>query len=603
MNARIPAGAVAPDLPAPTPLTAVDPITLEVIKNALSSVADEMALVLMRSAYSPVVRDSMDYSTALCDAQGRVVAQGLTLAVQLGAFPDAMTHLFERWGGRMRDGDVFIMNDPYGGGGQHLPDIYVVKPIFHDGAIEGYACTMAHHSDVGGLAPGSTAIHATDIHQEGLRLPWLRLYQCGEPDETLFSVISKNTRQPIQVLGDLRAQVAACAVAERGLRGLIERYGAQRLRPCFSTILDQAERLMRAFIRDIPDGRYCATDWIDGLGERPEPLRIEVCVTVAGEEIDIDFAGTSAQVPAAINCPIAMVRSSAYCAIRCITSPDIPNCDGYMRPVHIRAPRGTILNPDEPAACAARGVMGYRVFDVIMAALAQVVPERVVAAGEGGPTLFSCGGWHEGRPFVLTEVMVGTWGARAGRDGLEGISNPAANLSNQPAELIEAELPLEVVRYGMVPDSGGAGLRRGGLAYIREFRLLAEQAVFTTRADRRDHPPYGLVGGQPGAGSVNLLRTPAGDRPLPTMPMEALAWRRGDVFMHVSAGGGGYGDPLERDPHQVLEDVIDEKVSAPAAAAHYGVVVDLTRARIDEAATAQLRGRRRAAARSGGTGP
>jgi N-methylhydantoinase B len=595
MNLADPAAALAA-APQGQTAAAVDPITLEVIKNALSSVADEMALVLMRSAYSPVVRDSMDYSTALCDAQGRVVAQGLTLAVQLGAFPDAMAHLFERWRGRMREGDVFIMNDPYGGGGQHLPDMYVVKPLFHGGVIEGYACTMAHHSDVGGLAPGSTAIHATDIHQEGLRLPWLRLYNAGEPDEAMFSVIAKNTRQPVQVLGDLRAQVAACAVAERGLHGLIERYGAQRLRPCFDTILDQAERLMRAFIRDIPDGCYSATDWIDGLGEQPEPLRIQVSVTVAGEEIDIDFAGTAAQVPAAINCPIAMVRSSAYCAIRCVTSPDIPNCDGYMRPVRIRAPRGTILNPDEPAACAARGVMGYRVFDVIMAALAQVVPERVVAAGEGGPTLFSCGGWHEGRPFVLTEVMVGTWGARAGRDGVEGISNPAANLSNQPAELIEAELPLEVVRYGMVRDTAGAGRRRGGLAYVREFRLLAEQAVFTTRADRRDHPPYGLAGGRPGAGSVNLLRAAGSDRPLPTMPMEALAWRRGDVFLHISAGGGGYGDPLQREPGLVLQDVLDDKVSVEAARAQYGVVVDGARACVDVEATVELRARLRAQA-------
>jgi N-methylhydantoinase B len=571
----------------------IDPITLEVIKNALSSVADEMALVLMRSAYSPVVRDSMDYSTALCDGQGRVVAQGLTLAVQLGAFPDAMEQLFRRWGGRMQDGDVFIMNDPYGGGGQHLPDLYVVKPIFHEGNIEGYACTMAHHSDVGGLAPGSTAIHATDIYQEGLRLPWLKLYVHGEPDVAMFSVIEKNTRQPVQVLGDLRAQVAACAVAERGLSGLLARYGAARLRPCFDAIMDQAERMMRGFISEIPDGTYRAVDWIDGFGEKPEPLRIEVCVTVSGDSIEVDFEGTALQVPAAINCPIAMVRSAAYCAIRCVTSPAIPNCDGYMRPVRIRAPRGTILNPNEPAACAARGVMGYRVFDVIMAALAQVVPDRVIAAGEGGPTLFSCGGWHQGRPFVLTEVMVGTWGARASRDGVEGISNPAANLSNQPIELIEAELPLEIVRYGMVEDSGGAGCQRGGLAYVREFRLLADQAVFTTRADRRDHPPYGLGGGRAGAGSVNVIVRDGGEVSLPTMPMEALNWRSGEVFRHISAGGGGYGDPLSRDPKAVLEDVLDNKVSLHAARDLYGVVIRDGMAEVDEPATETRRATQR----------
>ena len=563
----------------------IDPITLEVIKNALSSVADEMALVLMRSAYSPVVRDSMDYSTALCDRHGQVIAQGLTLAVQLGAFPDAMFHLKKFYEGKMQAGDIFIMNDPYGSGGQHLPDIYIIKPLFWEGEVEGYACTMAHHSDVGGIAPGSVAIHATDIYQEGLRLPMLKLFEAGKANEALFQVIEKNTRQPVQVLGDLKAQLAACSIAERGYAALLRRYGGTRVRPYLEAIMDQAERLMREFIRGIQDGEYRFTDWIDGLGEAPEPLKIAVCVTVRGDEIEVDFTGTSAQVQGAINCPIAMARSSAYCAIRCVTSPDIPNCEGYMRPVSFRAPEGTILNPVLPAACAARGVMGYRDFDAIMGALAQVVPDRVVAGGEGGPTLFSVGGYHKGRPFVLTEVMVGTWGARAGKDGVEGISNPAANLSNQPVELIEAELPLEVVRYGMVQDSGGAGEHRGGLAFVREFRLLADEAVFTTRADRRDHPPYGFSTGLPGSPARNFLN----ERDLPTMPMEALKWRAGDVFRHVSAGGGGCGNARERDPALVLADVLDDKVSAEAARRLYGVVVKS--GAVDEAATQQLRAR------------
>jgi N-methylhydantoinase B len=259
-----------------------------------------------------------------------------------------------------------------------------------------------------------------------------------------------------------------------------------------------------------------------------------------------------------------------------------------MRPIHFVAPEGTILNPVLPAACGARGVMGYRVFDAIMGALAQVVPTRVVAAGEGGPTLFSVGGYHEGKPFVLTEVLVGTWGARAGKDGVEGISNPAANLSNQPVELIEAELPLEIVRYGMVQDSGGAGQFRGGLAYVREFKLLAADAIFTTRADRRDNLPYGFNGALPGGGSLNTLTSQGKARALPTMPMEALKWRAGDVFLHVSAGGGGFGKPLSRTPEHVLEDVLDDKVSQAAAESLYGVVI--RNGLIDRAATDRLRG-------------
>jgi len=573
----------------------LDPITFEVVKNALSSIADEMALVIMRSAYSPVVRDSMDYSTAICDRHGQIVAQGLTLAVQLGAFPDGMRHLLAQYGNDVNEGDVFVFNDPYGSGGQHLPDIYVIKPVFLNARLEGWICTMAHHSDVGGLAPGSSAMHATEILQEGLCIPTLKLYEAGKPNQTLFRMIEKNTRQPVQVLGDLRAQLSACAIGERGFVRLLERYGAEGLHPYLEELQDLAERMMRAVIRDIPDGTYRFEDWIDGIGANPEPLRIAVSVTIKGDEVDIDLAGTSGQVPAAINCPISMVNSAAYCAIRCMTSTGIPNCQGYMRPIRITAPEGTLVNPLSPAACAARGVIGYRVFDAIIGALAQVAPDKVIAGGEGGPTLMSIGGRHKGKPFVLTEVMVGCWGARAEKDGLEGVSNPAANLSNQPAELIEAELPLEILQYALVPDSGGAGKHRGGVAFVREYRLLADEAVFTLRSDRRDHPPYGIARGHAGSPSRNLLTRDGKTEILPTMPMEAIRLKRGDVFRHISAGGGGYGDPLEREPERVLSDVVSGKVSTEAARAVYGVVI--AAGRIDATATASQRAHLNLAAR------
>ncbi len=572
----------------------LDPITFEVVKNALSSIADEMALVIMRSAYSPVVRDSMDYSTALCDRHGQIIAQGLTLAVQLGAFPDGMRHLLAQYGNDVVEGDIFIFNDPYGSGGQHLPDIYVIKPLFHEGRLEGWACTMAHHSDVGGIAPGSTAMHATEINQEGLTLPTLKLYEAGKPNTTLFRIIEKNTRQPVQVMGDLKAQLAACSIGERGYLRLLAKYGAATLHPYLDELQDQAERMMRAVIRDIPDGTYRFDDWIDGIGDSPEPIRIAVAVTVKGDEVDIDLAGTSPQVPAAINCPISMVNSAAYCAIRCMTSTGIPNCQGYMRPITIRAPEGTIVNPLSPAACAARGVIGYRVFDAILGALAQVVPDKVMAGGEGGPTLLSIGGRHRGKAFVLTEVMVGNWGARATKDGVEGISNPAANLSNQPVELIEAELPLEITHYALVPDSGGAGRQRGGLAFSREYRLLADEAVFTLRSDRRDHPPYGIAAGLPGSPSRNLLTRGGKTEILPTMPMKAITLKTGDVFHHVSAGGGGYGDPHRRAAELVLADVVAGKVSAEEACFRYGVVIE--GGKVDAAATARKRGALRTAA-------
>ncbi len=565
----------------------IDPITLEVVKHALASTADEMALVIMRSAYSPVVRDSMDYSTALCDRAGRVVAQGLTLAVQLGTFPTVMGYVLEQFGGSARPGDVYISNDPYGAGGQHLPDLYVIQPIFAAGELQGFAATMAHHSDVGGIAPGSVAVHATEIFQEGLRIPLSRLVDAGVENETLFRLLEANTRQPVHVLGDLRAQLAACRVGERGLTTLLARYGPQA-----HVIMDElqalAERLMRAEIAALPDGIHTFVDHVDGVGEDPEPIRIAVRVEIAGDELHVDFAGTSPQVEASVNCPVGMVRAACYCAIRGIVRTEMPNCEGYMTPIHVHAPAGTVVNPVLPAACGARGVIGYRVYDAIMGALAPLVPERVLAAGEGGPTLIAWGGYDEQRrPFGTTEVLVGTWGARATLDGLEGVSNPLANLGNQPVELLEADLQLRVDRYGLVPDSGGAGRQRGGLAYVREYSLLAHRATLTMRADRRAHPPYGLEGGEPGRPSSNTLVVDGIARELPTMPMEALTLERGASFTHVSAGGGGFGPPGERNPEAVLADVLDGKVSLAAARERYGVVI--VDGRVDTDATSRLR--------------
>jgi N-methylhydantoinase B len=294
-------------------------------------------------------------------------------------------------------------------------------------------------------------------------------------------------------------------------------------------------------------------------------------------------------VDASINCPVGLVFAACYCAIKGIAQREIPNCEGYMRPIRIHAPEGTIVNPVLPAACGARGVVGYRVYDAVMGALAQVTPDRVIAAGDGGPTLIAFGGYEDGRPFVMTEVIVGTWGARAGKDGLEGVSNPLANLSNQPVELVEADLPLEVVRYELVPDSGGAGRFRGGLAYVREFRVLAERAVLTIRSDRRFHPPYGLFGGAAGGASDNVLTTGEGVQRLPGMPMAATSVCKGDTYRHVSAGGGGIGSPFERDARAVLEDVVDGKVGSDAARDLYGVVLSLDPPSVDEEGTAALR--------------
>ncbi|MEZ5783286.1 MAG: hydantoinase B/oxoprolinase family protein [Rhizobiaceae bacterium] len=570
-------------------MTTVDPITREIIRNGLSSIADEMALIIMRSAYSPVVRDIMDYSTGLCDAQGRVIAQGLTLPIQLCSFPRVMRFVKERFGDNLAPGDILITNDPYGSGGQHLPDVYVIKPIFHKSALVGFAATVAHHTDLGGIVPGSVAIYATEIQQEGLRIPLLKLHEAGLPNQTLFALIGNNTRQPVEVLGDLRAQIAACTTAETGLAKVIDRYGAEGFQAYVEALHDHAEAMMRATIRDLPNGVYIGEDYLDGLGENPTPIRIRATVTIADDSIAIDFTGTSDQVEASINCPISLPESAAFTAIRCLSDHDIPNCDGYLRPITVSAPPGCLVNPIYPAACGARGVVGYRVFDAIMQALAKVVPERAIGGSEGGPFLMAAGGQWRGRQFVLNEMLVGTWGARADRDGIEGISNPAANISNQPVEMIEAEMPVEVMSYGFVPDSGGPGRNRGGLAFVREFRFLQETR-FNLRGDRRDHPPFGLEGGRPGTPSAHILISPDGtERNLPAMPMRGFTARPGDIFRLVGAGGGGFGAAFDREPSRVLEDVIEGKVTIEGAARDYGVVIDPVTGSVVESKTNALR--------------
>ncbi len=552
----------------------VDPITLEVVQNALSSIADELALVIMRSAYSNIVRDSMDYSTAVCDHLGRTVAQGLTTPVHLGSFPDAMRSLVAAHGDDMADGDVFIFNDPYGSGGMHLPDFYIVRPVFFDGQVEGYVATLAHQCDVGGIAPGGMAVYATEIFQEGLRIPILKLYAAGVPTQAIFKLIERNTRYPMQVLGDIRAQLAACGNGARALYALIESHGAAAFRTCTEELHDYAERLIRAEIAALPDGTYHFEDFLDGMGENPEPIRFMVAVTIAGDSIEIDWTGTSAQVAAAINGPMPTTRAMAYLGVRCALGAAIPNCEGYMRAITVTAPKGSIVNPEEPAACGARGIICFRMYDAILGAFAQVVPERIPAANEGGSSAPHIAGRDpKGRPFIASGGMMGAWGGMAAHDGQEGISNPAANLGNTPIELLESRTPVEITRYAFVENSGGPGRHRGGAALMRGYRLLADKAVLIMRSDRRKIRPYGLEGGLSGTPSWNVINPGAGQRILPVCPMQSTPMQRDDEFLHIQAGGGGFGDPRERDPTAVLADVLNELITLDYARDVYGVVI------------------------------
>lgn len=574
--------------------TVDDPISFELFKNAIFSIADEMALTICRTTYSSVLKNNMDFSTALADADGHLVAQGLTLPTHLGSMPDAFESIMRHFGDDIHQGDIFAMNDPFDGG-MHLPDIFVFQPIFFEGQRLAFAATCCHHTDVGGRVAGSNASDSTEIYQEGLRIPPLKLYDRGKPNTTLLAMIEKNVRVPVQVLGDLRAQLAACHIAEQQFLELAARFGTSETAAYMTEVIDYAERLTRAAIAELPDGVFSFEDWIDDDGiDFGKPIRLFVMFTKEGDRLTADWTGTSPQVKGAINNTLSFTKAATYCSVRSLLPGDIPNNVGVFRAIEVHAPSGTIANMVLPGACAARGLTGFRMVDCCFGALAQMVPDRVFAASDGGNTGVSIGGYHSDRsPFIYVDFACGTWGGRPFADGLSGVSNVCANMASTSVEVTEAEQPLEILAYELVPDKAGAGKYRGGIPYCREYRLLEDEAVLQVRSDRRDFRPYGLYGGEPGKPSSNLLN-PDGENRLLTAKL-TMTMKKGDVLRHELAGPGGWGDPLERDPSAVLLDLRNEVISAATAGDVYGVIIDAGCWQVDEVATDTRREALRAA--------
>lgn len=574
----------------------VDPIEFELFKNALFGVADEMALTVFRTTYSGVLKDNMDYSTAMFDGAGVLVAQGLTLPGHLGSMPTAMSSVLETFGGDIYPGDVFIFNDPFRGG-MHLPDVFVFKPIFRPGEHGddriAWACAVCHHTDVGGRVPGSNASDSTEIYQEGLRIPPLKLYDRGRRNETLFALIETNVRVPVKVFGDLRAQLAACHIAEAALTEMAARYGNAKLQQYMTELVDYAERMTRAALRELPDGVYDFLDHIDDDGiDVGVPIPLKVTLTKTGDSIHADWTGTANQVKGAINNTLSYTKSATYCGIRSILPQNIPTNEGVFRAIAVEAPRGTIANMELPGACAARGLTGFRMVDCMFGALAKMLPDRVFAASDGGNTGVSIGGWDAARkPFIYVDFTCCAWGGRPDADGLDGNSNIYANMASQPIEVTENEQPLQITAYEFIQDAMGPGKFRGGAPFRREYKLLAEEAILQVRSDRRDFRPYGLYGGGAGKPSMNYLNPDRNPAPLPSKL--TMNMRRGDLFRHEVAGAGGWGDPLDREPALVLKDVRNDFVSERAAREDYGVVI--AGDAVDAAATVALRRQKREA--------
>ena len=572
-----------------------DPTQLEVVYNALSGISDAMAVTLVRTSRSSIVRLGYDFSTGLLSPNAELVGQGLCQPIHMGGMPPALTACIEHYGDRIYPGDILINNDPYEGG-SHLPDIFLFKPVFKGETLLAYACAMSHHTDVGGKVAGGNSSDCTEIYQEGLRIPPLKLYQRGEPNRTLFRIIEKAVRVPDKVLGDLRGQVAALRLAEQEIGRLADRHGEARFLELQDEVLDYTGNLTRMRIRELPDGAWSFTDHVDNDGFGSGPIAIVANVTKKDDEISVDFAGTSPQVRGAINSPFDSTKSMAYAVVRAVLGGEIPNTGGYFRPVTVTAPEGTYVNPRPPASVAARFLGCLRISHAVFGAFARMLPERIPAcAGGCDGNLTMAGYLQEGNarhPWVQVEgsCEIAT-GASAVRDGIDAQSGAVSNITNIPVELIEVEHPIRIEEYSLATDSEGAGARRGGMGLTRQYRYLADETLVQLRSDRMDFPPYGLSGGQ-ASGPSKVAFQRRGGSVEPMASKFIVTANDGDTLRIDMPGGGGWGDPMARDPAAVLADVVAEKVSPGRAEAVYGVVLTDGGRRIDAAATRKLRASR-----------
>jgi N-methylhydantoinase B len=549
----------------------LDPVDHAVISQALIAAAREMGVKLVRSAYSTIVREAQDASACLFDADGNVVAQAELIPMQLGP----MSEIFRSCAAvvpveRLEDGDFYITNDPYSGG-QHLQDVFIYQPIFLDGTLIGFSGTVAHHLDLGGGNPGLTP-DAADVHAEGLIIPPSRYSMARDWAESgpLQRLIAANIRVPHQTIGDFNAQFAANAIGAGRLRELCRRYGIQTVRRSMAELLAYSERRVRAAIAAIPDGVYVGEDAVDDDGLSEMPLPVRATVTVAGDTVSIDFAGTSPQVRRNLNCPFASTISAALSAVKsALTSPDIPFNEGLKRPIRVTAPKGCLLNPHYPAPVRARMEAGYRAYNAVMKALATMVPQAVMAGGNDTTHVTSVSHLENNRYRVYLEIYGGGWGATAGKDGGDGIDSALSNCTNTPVEATDMDFDhFRIIGYGLIPDSCGHGRQRGGLGLYRRFEILKDGVNFAIYADRFRLAPYGLFGGTDGTSArCEVVR---GGEVIAVRSKDTLELRRGDILTLYTAGGGGYGPPQDRSGAAIASDIAQGFLTEAAARAAYG---------------------------------
>jgi len=566
----------------------VDVVTMYLINNLLYSLIDEMSLAVVRTSFSPLARDAFDFQCALFKADGELILEGEGSILHSLAYCYIIRSILERYKGRIHPGDIFLDNDPYHDA-SHLPDIYMLQPIFLEDRLIAWACSGGHMVDVGGRVAGSCACDSTEIYQEGLRIPIVKFYEKDAPNESVFEIIRANSRLPDTIIGDLESHHAACHTGKVRLMHMIDTYGWDTLEMYVDELLTYSERRTREEIRDMPDGVYEFADYLDDDGFEDKLVPIHLKITISGDTITYDFTGTAPQIKGSMNNPVGTTRAMILIGLRCMIDPEIPRNSGVWRPVKMIIPEGSLLNPRLPGACAGRGATLSRLMDAMMGAEAKIVPDRMPACESGADWLISMGTFDQQYGYtVLTETVWGGWGGRPFMDGVDFCTPIFLDGSNQVCELNEKNYPFMYKQYAYVPDTEGAGKYRGSYALVREWEFLGDEGTLQMRTERQRSQPWGLHGGQSGAFSKTIFNP---ERDNYTMHKETISIKRGDSIRVITSGGGGWGNPLERDPEMVRSDVRNGGVTLKRASDVYGVVISGEDLEVDMKATQKLRER------------
>lgn len=551
----------------------IDPLRLEVLKNAFISITEEISATVQRSAYSTNIKTRKDFSCALCDTRLRVIAQSFSqpahLGVLVGLIPTAVTSYGVE---KLHDGDVIAVNDPYHRS-SHLNDIALISPVFNQGKLFGFMANIAHHVDVGGGAPASVSI-SRELYQEGIIVPPIKLFEKGKLNQDLFQFLLRNVRAKREVSGDIRAQVAGNHAGIKRMKELLTKYGRETLSVYIDELLNYTEKRTRQEFRQFPFGEFSGEDFLDDDGFTDQPIRISVKVMIDKNGITLDFSGSDPQRRSPMNATMAFTFTAVSQVLKSLISEDIPVNDGFYRCIDIRAPLGSVVNATEPSGVVGGYEVGMRVISAVMKAFSQAVPDRTMAGSKGAICHAGFGGYDPIRkePYAFLETIGGGIGGRKGKDGIDGCQADLSNTENAPIEETEMNYPVRIVRYELIPDSGGAGQFRGGLGIRRDYQFPYERTIFTILSDRAKFPPWGIFGGKDGVPSKYFRVKDGVFTPLKskcTFEVEP-----GEIISFQTAGGGGYGDPKLRSREAIRSDIINGKISAEKAKLDYGFILD-----------------------------